>query len=61
MMKVTIELEIPDNFDLIPAEREARLRLAMKETGFSSLSNLEELGILTFVALRKAGVGKKRI
>ena len=59
-MKIVIELEIPNNFDLVAVEREAKLRLAMRETGFSSLTNLEKLGITTFLALTKIALGKKK-
>lgn len=56
-----IEVDLPENLDLVGIAREIKLRLAMRETGFQSLTGLEELGIVVFIAVEKAGFYKEKI
>lgn len=57
-MKVTID--IPESLDLDAVMRTAKLRLALQQTGFSSLTEIEKLGIVVLTAIGKAGLSIKK-
>ena len=54
ILRVTID--IPESLDLGTIIKSAKLRMAMQQTGFSSLTEIEKLGIAVLAAIEKAGV-----